>query len=117
MFNVIFLSIIDFLALIGFLNWTVKNIDQTILDLLTYKFLCHIAKMFKYLVSDIHILCLLKFCSADSIERAFQILDQIPGRATGAYSHSQVIIPSLEIFVTGRKWDTDTDVSFRFCFI
>ncbi|XP_009606549.1 alanine aminotransferase 2 [Nicotiana tomentosiformis] len=27
--------------------------------------------------------------SADSIERAFQILDQIPGRATGAYSHSQ----------------------------
>lgn len=30
--------------------------------------------------------------SADSIERAFQILDQIPGRATGAYSHSQVIM-------------------------
>ncbi|KAF3647501.1 Alanine aminotransferase 2 [Capsicum annuum] len=28
---------------------------------------------------------------ADSIERAFQILDQIPGRATGAYSHSQGI--------------------------
>ncbi|KAK1351374.1 hypothetical protein POM88_054395 [Heracleum sosnowskyi] len=27
--------------------------------------------------------------SADSIERAWQILDQIPGRATGAYSHSQ----------------------------
>lgn len=42
MFNVIFLSIIDFLALIGFLNWTVKNIDQTILDLLTYKFLCYV---------------------------------------------------------------------------
>ncbi|CAA0821178.1 Alanine aminotransferase 2- mitochondrial [Striga hermonthica] len=29
--------------------------------------------------------------SADSIERAFEILDQIPGRATGAYSHSQGI--------------------------
>nr|BAX08659.1 alanine aminotransferase [Gentiana triflora] len=29
--------------------------------------------------------------SADSIERAFQILDEIPGRATGAYSHSQGI--------------------------
>ncbi|KAL6496902.1 Alanine--glyoxylate aminotransferase 2, mitochondrial [Orobanche gracilis] len=29
--------------------------------------------------------------SADSIDRAFQILDQIPGRATGAYSHSQGI--------------------------
>ncbi|KAI5679513.1 hypothetical protein M9H77_00740 [Catharanthus roseus] len=29
--------------------------------------------------------------SADAIERAFQILDQIPGRATGAYSHSQGI--------------------------
>ncbi|GAA0140252.1 transaminase [Lithospermum erythrorhizon] len=29
--------------------------------------------------------------SADSIERAFQILDQIPSRATGAYSHSQGI--------------------------
>lgn len=29
--------------------------------------------------------------SADSIERAFQILEQIPGRATGAYSHSQGI--------------------------
>ncbi|GAB2268883.1 Alanine aminotransferase 1, mitochondrial [Dionaea muscipula] len=27
--------------------------------------------------------------SADAIERAYQILDQIPGRATGAYSHSQ----------------------------
>ncbi|GKV09697.1 hypothetical protein SLEP1_g21157 [Rubroshorea leprosula] len=29
--------------------------------------------------------------SADSIERAWQILDQIPGGATGAYSHSQGI--------------------------
>ncbi|XP_017978937.1 PREDICTED: alanine aminotransferase 2, mitochondrial [Theobroma cacao] len=29
--------------------------------------------------------------SADSIDRAWQILDQIPGRATGAYSHSQGI--------------------------
>ncbi|MCI10569.1 alanine aminotransferase 2, partial [Trifolium medium] len=28
---------------------------------------------------------------ADSIERAWQIVDQIPGRATGAYSHSQGI--------------------------
>ncbi|GAB2222178.1 hypothetical protein Drorol1_Dr00013381 [Drosera rotundifolia] len=27
--------------------------------------------------------------SADAIERAWKILDQIPGRATGAYSHSQ----------------------------
>ncbi|XP_027334296.1 alanine aminotransferase 2, mitochondrial-like isoform X3 [Abrus precatorius] len=27
--------------------------------------------------------------SADAIERAWQIVDQIPGRATGAYSHSQ----------------------------
>ncbi|KAL6010561.1 hypothetical protein ACLOJK_000995 [Asimina triloba] len=27
--------------------------------------------------------------SADSVARAWQILDQIPGRATGAYSHSQ----------------------------
>jgi alanine transaminase len=32
------------------------------------------------------------YCSADSIERAWQIVDQIPGRATGAYSHSQVLI-------------------------
>ena len=30
--------------------------------------------------------------SADAIERAWQILDQIPGRATGAYSHSQAMI-------------------------
>ncbi|XP_019440485.1 PREDICTED: alanine aminotransferase 2-like isoform X2 [Lupinus angustifolius] len=29
--------------------------------------------------------------SSDSIERAWRILDQIPGRATGAYSHSQGI--------------------------
>lgn len=29
--------------------------------------------------------------SADAIERAWQILDQIPGSATGAYSHSQGI--------------------------
>ena len=35
-------------------------------------------------------LSLITYCSADSIERAWQILDQIPGRATGAYSHSQV---------------------------
>ncbi|XP_016474664.1 alanine aminotransferase 2, mitochondrial-like [Nicotiana tabacum] len=28
--------------------------------------------------------------SADSIERAFQILSQIPGNVTGAYNHSQV---------------------------
>ncbi|KAH6757792.1 alanine aminotransferase 2 [Perilla frutescens var. hirtella] len=31
------------------------------------------------------------FCSADSIKRASEILTQIPGRATGAYSHSQGI--------------------------
>ena len=30
------------------------------------------------------------FISADSIARAWKILDQIPGKATGAYSHSQV---------------------------
>lgn len=35
--------------------------------------------------------------SADSIERAFQILDQIPGRATGAYSHSQVNMDCIKI--------------------
>ncbi|CAN4098562.1 unnamed protein product [Withania somnifera] len=29
--------------------------------------------------------------SADAIDRAYQILEQIPGRATGAYSHSQGI--------------------------
>ena len=33
--------------------------------------------------------------SADAIERAWQILDQIPGRATGAYSHSQAMIIPL----------------------
>ena len=31
-------------------------------------------------------------CSADSISRAEQILASIPGKATGAYSHSQVIV-------------------------
>lgn len=35
---------------------------------------------------------LITFDSADAIQRARQILDQIPGKATGAYSHSQVII-------------------------
>ncbi|KAL2347086.1 hypothetical protein Fmac_001086 [Flemingia macrophylla] len=34
---------------------------------------------------------LLCLSCADSIERAWQIVDQIPGRATGAYSHSQGI--------------------------
>lgn len=43
----------------------------------------------------------LALCSADSIERAWQILDQIPGRATGAYSHSQVIIVVLYEGVMG----------------
>lgn len=42
-----------------------------------------------YLYVDIFVTC----CSADAIEQAWQILDQIPGRATGAYSHSQVMIP------------------------
>ena len=37
----------------------------------------------------------LTFASADAIERAWQILDQIPERATGAYSHSQVTMSSL----------------------
>lgn len=40
----------------------------------------------------------------DAIERAWQILDQIPGRATGAYSHSQVLI---RLFTQGnlkRSW-------------
>lgn len=36
-------------------------------------------------------------CSADAIARAWQILDVIPGRATGAYSHSQVRAPYLSI--------------------
>lgn len=35
-------------------------------------------------------------CSADAIERAWKILDQIPGRATGAYSHSQAITIPLQ---------------------
>lgn len=34
----------------------------------------------------------LAYCSTDAIERAWQIVEQIPGRATGAYSHSQVPI-------------------------
>lgn len=38
-----------------------------------------------------YIVLIMTCYSADSIERAWQILDQIPGRATGAYSHSQVI--------------------------
>lgn len=28
--------------------------------------------------------------SSDAISRAYRIIDNIPGRATGAYSHSQV---------------------------
>ncbi|XP_027122588.1 alanine aminotransferase 2 isoform X3 [Coffea arabica] len=39
--------------------------------------------------------------SADAIERAFQILDQIPGRATGAYSHSQGIKGLRETIAAG----------------
>ncbi|KAL2493354.1 Alanine aminotransferase 2 [Abeliophyllum distichum] len=31
------------------------------------------------------------YFSADAVKRAFQILDQFPGRATGAYSHTQGI--------------------------
>lgn len=39
--------------------------------------------------------------STDSIERAWQILDQIPGRATGAYSHSQGIKGLRETIAAG----------------
>ncbi|KAK9726836.1 hypothetical protein RND81_05G240600 [Saponaria officinalis] len=39
--------------------------------------------------------------SADSIERAWKILDQIPGRATGAYSHSQGIKGLRETIAAG----------------
>lgn len=30
--------------------------------------------------------------SSDAISRAYRIVDNIPGRATGAYSHSQVYL-------------------------
>lgn len=39
-----------------------------------------------------HLVLVMTCFSADAIERAWQILEQIPGRATGAYSHSQVMI-------------------------
>ncbi|KAK4789836.1 hypothetical protein SAY86_017140 [Trapa natans] len=39
--------------------------------------------------------------SADSIERAWKILDQIPGRATGAYSHSQGISGLRDAIASG----------------
>ncbi|KAE8700733.1 Alanine aminotransferase 2 [Hibiscus syriacus] len=39
--------------------------------------------------------------SADSVERAWRILDQIPGRATGAYSHSQGIKGLRDIIAVG----------------
>ncbi|WMV34974.1 hypothetical protein MTR67_028359 [Solanum verrucosum] len=41
--------------------------------------------------------------SADAIERAFQILEQIPGRATGAYSHSQGIKGLRDTIASGMK--------------
>ncbi|GLT46190.1 hypothetical protein SLA2020_199640 [Shorea laevis] len=41
--------------------------------------------------------------SADSIERAWQILDQIPGGATGAYSHSQGIKGLRDTIAAGIK--------------
>ena len=40
------------------------------------------------------LICMFPY-SSDAIERAWQILDKIPGRATGAYSHSQVHIYTL----------------------
>lgn len=33
------------------------------------------------------LICIYKTYNADFIERAWQILDQTPGRATGAYRH------------------------------
>lgn len=30
--------------------------------------------------------------SSDAISRAYRLVDSIPGRATGAYSHSQVVL-------------------------
>ncbi|XP_050136488.1 alanine aminotransferase 2, mitochondrial-like [Malus sylvestris] len=41
--------------------------------------------------------------SADAIERAWQILDQIPGRATGAYSHSQGIKGLRDTIAAGNE--------------
>ncbi|KAF3639553.1 hypothetical protein FXO37_23922 [Capsicum annuum] len=41
--------------------------------------------------------------NSDSIERAFQILDQIPGRATSAYSHSQGIKGLRDTIAFGIK--------------
>ncbi|GJU37419.1 putative RNA-directed DNA polymerase [Tanacetum coccineum] len=38
---------------------------------------------------------------ADSINRAWEILDQIPGRATGAYSHSQGVKGLCDTIVAG----------------
>ncbi|CAL9240404.1 unnamed protein product [Arabidopsis halleri] len=39
--------------------------------------------------------------STDSIDRAWKILDQIPGRATGAYSHSQGIKGLRDVIAAG----------------
>ncbi|KAG7586779.1 Pyridoxal phosphate-dependent transferase [Arabidopsis thaliana x Arabidopsis arenosa] len=39
--------------------------------------------------------------SIDSIDRAWKILDQIPGRATGAYSHSQGIKGLRDVIAAG----------------
>ncbi|CAI0473088.1 unnamed protein product [Linum tenue] len=47
--------------------------------------------LFRFTISNALSDSCLSYASADSIKRARQILDQIPGRATGAYSHSQGI--------------------------
>lgn len=44
---------------------------------------------------QIGVICITFNCSSDSVERAFNILEMIPGRATGAYSHSQVRMKNM----------------------
>lgn len=65
------------ISLIQFCNAVVYPVEQN-------------KSCFRYWWFDIN--CPLAYCSTDAIQRAWQIVDQIPGRATGAYSHSQVLI-------------------------
>ncbi|GFY97253.1 alanine aminotransferase 2 [Actinidia rufa] len=56
-----------------------------------YKSCCGMKLAEDFIDNSLILIHFLTFASADAIERAWQILDQIPGRATGAYSHSQGI--------------------------
>lgn len=79
--------------LIHFYNAVVPSVKQSKSSFVTFNLVYVVgfnSPLIVLIITFFPMWLVLSYCSADAIERAWQIVEQIPGRATGAYSHSQV---------------------------